>query len=378
MAEEQVVLPRPTRIATAEDIARANAAREQANNAQQQQAQTDTDLGKSKEGAEQQASPVELTLEHKKALFKELGFEYNSDDDLAKVKERLNPKAPVELTAEQKATKELELDKRMMDVFTGKGYTVDQYVALKNVANANVADMSKAESIEEFMKLGLTKENAEKHWKEANYQIEIDALEQYDEETDEDFAKRKEDLQKKKEAFSKKLNENLSPKQKEAREIYNTLKSVIAEQDLQAQQERDYAAKASNHIQSMPRKLNVELGKLNDIDLAPVQIDIDEAIITEAKELFTSADKRKQTFLNEDGTLNYSTLSEMYVKAKQFDKGIKTALLEGQTRQVKEFQKVFPAHSASSIGVGSTPNRNTTTGNKIVGRSAPKVAITRQ
>lgn len=376
MPEEQVITPKPTRIATAEDIARANAAREQANT--QQQAAVTNEGGE--QGQQQQAAPVELTLEHKKALFKELGFEYNSDDDLAKFKEKLNYTPPAaEPSEEQKARKELELDKRMMEAFMkASGGTVDEYVAMKSVANANVAELSKAESISEFMKLGLTKENAEKHWKEANYQIEIDALEQGDEETEEEFTARKVDLQAKKEAFSKKLNESLSPKQKEAREIYNTLKNVIAEQDLQVQKENEYAAKASTHIQQMPRKLNVELGKLNDIDLAPVQIDIDEALITETRELFSNADKRKQTFFNEDGTLNYANLSELYVKAKHFDKGIKTALLEGQTRQVKEFQKVFPAHSAGSLGVGSIQNRTVTNGNKIVGRSAPKVAIPRQ
>lgn len=323
------------------------------------------------EGQQQQQAQPEFSEEQMKAFFKsKFNIDYTPEME-SQIKDKLNFVAPKELTEEEKKQAELAREKRALDLFIEKGGRVEEYAAIKAIANADLTELSKAEALRELKDAGFDEDAAKSILAERYYQIGLDSLEQRDEETDEEFEARKASLKKKNEFGTKKLSQKAAFNQQNAKDTLNTLAAVIADQDNQRQKEMEYAAKATEHIQKMPRKLNVELGKVNDKEIPPVSISVDDAVVAEVADIFKDPAKLKQTFYNQDGTLNYAFLGDVLVKAKQFEKGgAREIYLEAQTRNTKAFQTVFPHNSAQQLGVGTIPSKN---GNSNKAASAGKV-----
>ncbi len=112
----------------------------------------DTDLGK-----EKIIETPAITEDQKIAFFKELGIDYKGEEDLAKVREKLNFQPNVEATDEQKQATRLAEEKEILDLFISNGGTAENFVAIKGIANADVKELSRQETINEYIAAGFDK-----------------------------------------------------------------------------------------------------------------------------------------------------------------------------------------------------------------------------
>lgn len=329
---------------------------------QQQSAVADAEQKTADEnvGAVQQQVAPEFTEEQKTAFFKTLGIEYKGDESLEEVKQKLNYKAPVEQTEEEKKAILLAEEKEILDLFISGGGTPEQFVSIKNVMNADLKELSRSEKLAELTAAGFDKDEAEDILKERYYQNQLDGLEFDDDgiETKEEFELRKAKLEKKVAFFNSKLENSAAHAKTQAEQVYNNFKQLISDKKLQTQKEVEHAANAEAFLKTLPRKQTFELGQLNGQPLAPVHIDVPESDISEVAEFIKSPAKIKQFLFNEDGSFNLANITDAFLSRQTKTTIARNSLLEGQTRQVNIFRQQFPHTTASSVGIGGAPQKN--------------------
>lgn len=289
----------------------------------------------------------ELTEEQLTAFFKEKGIEY---EGIEKLKAKLTAPLNNEPTEEQKKAQALAKEKRIVDKFVSGGGTVEQYVALKNVAEMDVAELSKNTAKKELKDSGFSETEIDAIIKERYYQFGEEDLEQLDDETDKAFAKRK------KEYGDKLLSTRSLPIKTQAAGILADIQSAIDSEDLQAQREVTISAKIDEDFKVLPRKMSIEIGEIGGKTVSPVDYDVSETDIAEVKSMLKDPAQRQQFLFNEDGSLT-NTLIQTIVKAKAFDSASKISFLTGQNKAITDFQKTFPATSMQELGVGGSPQK---------------------
>lgn len=317
----------------------------------------DVDVGKTP------PAPTEFTEEQKTAFFKTLGIDYGTETDIEAIKERLNPKpANVEPTEEEKKAAALAEEKEILDLFIANGGTAETFVGIKNVMNADVKELSRAERLREYTEAGFDKEEAEAIINERYYQNKLDTLEINDDETDEEFATRKAKLEKRVAFFSNKLDTGAAAAKTQAEQLYNNFKTLISEKKLEAKKELEHAANVEAFLKTLPREQTFELGKVNDQDLPPVHQKVEESDIQAVGEILSSTAKIKQFVYNKDGSFNVKNLSDALLSRQRKNDIARHALLEGQTRMTNVFRKQFPASSPYELGVGGAPQKTSNKG----------------
>lgn len=287
-----------------------------------------------------------------------------TDEELkAEYEKRFPP--TTELTEEQKLKKEQAFEKRMLDLYVESGGKIEEFTLLKQVAAADLTELSKSELTAELKKAGFNETEIAAIQKERYYQLTEDDLEQLPDETEKEFAKRKIEYGK------QKLENRSAHKKTQAQSFLNTLRQAITEQDLQSQKESEFVSNVDAHFDKLERKMALQLGKVDDTDIAPVEYEVPESAIAETKETLRDSAKRKQLLYNEDGSLNLTNISEILLKAKMFESAVKTGYLEGGSRQVAEFEKIFPNRSAHEVGIGSGQKPKDGVKGKIVSAGKP-------
>lgn len=305
---------------------------------------------------------ISISEEQRKAFLKEMFGDENFDVEAAK--EKLKPAAP-EPTEEEKKKAQSENEIRLLKLWVDNGGTPEQYNELKNIATGDKVELSKKKAIGELMAEGFSKEEAEAMMKQEFYQIELDNIEQNDDETDEEFESRKKALKKKVDYGAKKLERYSSYEQKQAADILKGLSSAIESKDLEVKKEATISAKVDEMLSKLPRKQTIELGKHNDVEIAPVEHEVSEDSIKQVAAILKDPAKRNNYFKNQDGTLNLPLLTEVLLSHIERKDLAKNALLVGQTRMTNEFRKTFPATSAYELGVGGAPHKNTGKGTAV-------------
>lgn len=324
--------------------------------------------------------PPELTDEQFKELLKGRGIELD-DKGIDGLKEKLKPaaaaKAPEDVEKEKVAA-EAAFEKRMLDHFIANGGTPENFVALKQVAAADLKALSASEIHREMKEAKFTDEEIATVLKERYYQINPEELVQGDDETTEDFEKRKV-LTEKKIAFgAKKLESKSSHIKKQAEDALSTLREVIKTQDLMAAEEVKHSERVEDFFKKAERKVKLELGKVKDKDgkeSPSIEFDfpIPEEIITDVMGTLKDPAKRKQFLYNEDNSLNLDNVSKVLLENSYLKAALKDVFSEGGTRQVEAFEKMFPGRAAKDIGVGGATggDQNKRKG-VIVSRGAPE------
>jgi len=262
------------------------------------------------------------------------------------------------LTDEQRSQKELETEKRMLDLYVAKGGKIDDFLIIKQTAQRDLADLSKAELTRELKEKGFNDDQIKAIQVERYYQINPDELEQDDDESDEEYEARKELIKKKVEFGTEKLNNRSLHLKTKAQQILDNLKAGISQQDLEKQAEVEFIAKIDEASKALPRKLNLQLGKLNNEDLGSVEIDVPENDISEISAMLKDSAKRNQILYNEDGSYNVARITDLLLKERMLEKATREGLLEGQTRQVRIFEKTFPIRNPHALGIGGSQSTN--------------------
>lgn len=318
----------------------------------------------------------EITEEQLTEILKSRGIEIGLDE----IKEKIKPAAAAtpEATAEEKAKAEAAFEKRMLDYFIANGGTPETFVAYKHVANADRKALSESEIRRELKDSGFSEEDIAAVLKERYYQINPEEL-VWDEdgtETKEEFEKRKALIEKKIAFGTKKLESKSSFIKKQAEDALGVLREAIAEQDLQKAEEVKISSKVDELATKLPRKLTFDLGEVNNQKIAPIQYDVSEADIAEIVGTLKDPVQRNNFLYNEDNSLNLDNVANVMLRNKYLESALKASYLEGGTRQVSEFEKIFPGRTAQSIGVGGA-NGGTQTGRKghIVSAGKPQPIV---
>lgn len=310
------------------------------------------------------------------------GFE--NFDTLKEKIAKADAPAVTEPPEEEKKAAQAAEEKRMLDHFIATGGTPEAFVALKQIAAMDLRELSVAEIKKEMKEQKFTDEEIDVVVKERYYQLNPDELKKnktYDEvkdewieESDEDFNKRKEFLKKKVAAFGPKLETRSSHTKKNAELILNNLREEIKAEDSRKQLETQILSKVDEISKKLPREISFELGEVNKTKQDPVVYTVTDADIAEVVAEFKDPAARQKILLNEDKTLNLTNLMELKLRNKYLESALKAAFIEGGNRQVAAFEKVFPG-SAKALGVGGSQEVNNK-GRKghIVSAGQPEVA----
>lgn len=276
---------------------------------------------------------------------------------------------PADLTPEQIKATEAAFEKRMLDAYTEIGGKGEDFYTLKQVASMDLTELSKMELTRELTAKGFSPEQIQAIQVERYYQLNPEEVTQAYEETEEEFQARKDFIKKKVEYGQEKFANRSAHIQKNAQETLDTLKETIAEKELLVKKENEFIAKVDEISKTLPRKLTLELGKLNNEDLGSVQVDIPEADIAAITASLKDPVQRRKILYTEAGELNIETITNLLLRNKVLEVAARESLFEGQTRQVAKFKEVFPNRSAHAVGIGGATSSSAREGKsgKITG-----------
>lgn len=302
-----------------------------------------------------------------KAYMKAQGIEVNSIDDL---KAKFAAPATEKTDAEKKAESDLNTQKMLQKHVAGGG-TVEQFAALLQVASMDVKELGKASKINELKAAGFDDNEIANIIKE-RYEIDIASLTRdEDNETQEEFDKRKAALQKKANAFSKKYENVGTFVKQNATNTLNNLQKEIDAENASAQKEATFLSNVDKALKSVARTTAIDLGKEDDKEIAPVQAIFTDAHIAAVREILSDKAKRQQYLLTEDGSLDAEKVVKLVLNNVALTSIARASLLEGGTRQVKLFEQRFP-NNASQLGVGGDPKKQQVTPGKIASAGTPQ------
>ena|SRR5688572_2521790 len=303
----------------------------------------------------QPSAEVELptvTDEQLQQLLEKKGIKgFENFDKLKETVDKSIAPAQAEPTAEEKEAKEKAFEKRMADYFVENGGTIDDFVHLKTIASADLKLLSESEIRREMKENNFTDDEIKMVLTERYYQINPEEIVQGEDESEEDFAKRKALIEKKIAYGSKKFENRSSYMKTQAENALKNLREAIKAEDLLKQQEIEFSSKVEEHSKTLPRKITFEMGEVNSQKIDPVSFDVPEAVVAEVAGILKDEAKRKQFLFNPDNSLNLTNLMDAMIGKKILDDAVKAALLEGGSRQVTEFEKRFP-NNAHDLGVG--------------------------
>lgn len=260
--------------------------------------------------------------------------------------------ATAELTPEQKQAAEDAKDKQRLDWFVAHGGTVDSYAAMKIVATSDLTQLSEQELEKELKEQGFTEEEKKVIRAERYFQLDDEAIESLQDENEKAFAKKKRDF------GTQKLSTKAEAKQKLAVGFFENIdKAIKAEADNAAAEtanEVELAQKVDSHFQNVSGKITLQMGKTaEDVDIAPLELDVPAEIIAEVKDLLKTTDKRNQILFNKDDSINIAALSEILIRNKVLEAAANRSYLKGVSDNTAEFEKTFPIRDRNAIGLGN-------------------------
>lgn len=285
-----------------------------------------------------------------------------SDEELKAQYEKRFP-TQAALTDEEKQKQADAFEKRMLDLYVEGGGKIEEFALLKQVATQDLTELSKAELTKELKAIGITDQtHIDAIQKERYYQIEQAEIDEIEDEEEKALAQKKFDYGKAKfESKGKALKEN-------AEDFLNNLKEAVNQKDFFTKRENEVSANVDEHFSKLEKKMTLQLGKVDDTDIAPVEYEVPQEVIDKARARLNTTAARKQLLFNTDGSINHTNLADLVLKAELFESGTaaKTAYLTGADREVQKIEKIFPYRSASALGTGTSQQNNGSAG-KVAG-----------
>jgi hypothetical protein len=347
--------------------------KQQQSSQQQQSSSTEgANVGGATEGNQQQQDQKievpELTKEQVKALFNFDGTVEEFKAHIAKNGGSQQQKQQQEPTEEEKKKIETAFEQRVVNRFIEGGGSMEQYVALKNLANSKPEDLSLAETKRELAEAGFKEEEINSIIKEHYFQLSDDEISQYEDESDQEFAKRK------REYGMKMFAGRGTGLIEKAKSALTALQNSIKAEDKMSEIEKQFSSTVDEHFSKVQKKLSFDMGEQNGQKISPVDYDLTDAEIEEVKSILKDPSKRNNFFYNEDGaTLNLTNVADVLLRNAVLEKAIKKAYTTAVDRQVEEFEKVFPK-SVQAVGLRSSASTNQKGSGKLVSSGKPEVA----
>lgn len=294
------------------------------------------------ESTEQKTNKEDLSEDQIKAYFEKQGVTYNGIDDL---KSKLSPEdviSPEELKKQQ-----LEAERKYVDVVVNGGGTVEEYVQMKSLAEKPLNELSLELLKAELSLEGLSEEEVKNYIKDSFYQFTDEELEDLSEDEKQSFLKLKA-------IGSKRLESYASNIQKEAKNALDKIKNIVESEKLVQQEQEQISSKVDEYFSNLTKKLTFNLGESNGKPQEPLEFEISDKQIAEARDFLKDPDKREQFLTNSDGTLNIENISNLKLENIYLKSLVKVAFLEGGSRQAKIVSDIFPAVNPYAVGVGES------------------------
>ena len=275
--------------------------------------------------------------------------------------------APKELPEEEKIKQAQAREKKILDIFIEGGGTVDQFVGIKAIAEADDRELSVNNLKAELKAANFTDEQIEDFIKDTFFDISDEELEQYEDETDREFLKRK------KEFASKLLGGYSSNTKAKAQKVLADLNKAYDDEGLRQSEEVAISAKIDEDFKALPRKLTFEIGEVNGKPVSPVEYEVSESDIADVRNLLKNPAKRNNFLFTQDGNLNLENLTQVLVRNKYLESAVKAAYHEGGSRQTAHFEKIFPARSAHELGIGGNRSNGIQKGKVVAAGKVQRV-----
>lgn len=321
----------------------------------------DADLNKGNEGNEGANTPAVLTDEQVLALLSERGIKVDSFETL-KQKAEYTPPAPAP-TDEQKLAEERAKEKRLLDAHIARGGSVEQFTYFKQIAAAEAKELGVQKTKKDLVDAGFSAEQAEKISREMHFDVAEEDLEGLDDDEKANKLKLKEFGQKKIEKRGTYLKNT-------ATSYLDGLSKEIQASDEEKTKMEQHASNVEAAIKDFQRKQSLNLGQLDGQDIAPVDYEIPEEVISKTADLLKDASKLDQQFFNKDGSVNLDFVLPLVIKANAYESAVKTGYLTGATRQVEIYEKTFSSKPPNLGGVQRPVNSGS---NKVVGKGKSQV-----
>ncbi|MBP8982715.1 MAG: hypothetical protein KBG19_06750 [Bacteroidales bacterium] len=299
------------------------------------------------------------------------------EGDIADLAKKLSgtPGQQDDETDEQKQAKAAAFEKRMLDNFIENGGTAESFVAIKQIASTDLRQLAEYDIRKEMKEGGFSDEEINAVLTERYYQVNPEELEKGEGESEEDFNSRKEALKKKVAYGTKQLEKRGETIKKQSERALTELRKAIELKDTIGSKEAEFSSKVDEVVSNLPKKMTFQLGKIEDVDIAPVEFVPSNDDIAHVSEILKDVEKRNQ-FFYKDNQLNVENIANVMLRNKVLESAIKAVFLEGGNRQVAEFEKIFPGRSASDVGAGGAPKGHDK-GRKgvIVSAGKPEVGV---
>lgn len=247
--------------------------------------------------------------------------------------EELKPKA-AEPTDEEKQKKLSIREKQLLDLHIEKGGTAKDFVKQQGIANADTKGLSYAKTISEYMGMGLTEEEAKQEVKSRYYQLTDEEIEEIEDDTEKEQAKKKRDL------FGTRLGARATTDQENSKRYLQQLEQELDEKQSDLDADFKLEAEAEGLQKTFERKMVVGLGDFRGLNTHPVEHIISEADLAEVISVVKNKESREAIFLREDGTDNIPRLTQLLMIEKNYQKIVAKAAAEAANREVEAFEKM--------------------------------------
>jgi len=273
------------------------------------------------------------------------------------VKEKLTyqppPPAPTD-TEKEESNKQLQ--KRMLEVHLNGGGKIEDFTRLSAIAKADLKELSHNKAVIELKEAGFTDDQAKEIMKERYFQLDDNDIELEEDEDKKAFLKKSKDV------FSKKLDTKASHIQQQAKSYIDSLTKAVQDSDAEKKRMEQHTSNVEDAIKNYQRKQTLELGKVDDTDIPPIEHEVPEDALTEVKELLKDPVKFEQLLFNKEGDVNLDFIIPHLVRSTSYKNAIKHSYLVGGTRQVEHFEAAF---GSSVPNLGGQPKPDNTVGKPV-------------
>lgn len=271
-------------------------------------------------------------------------------DNLDTIKEKLAYQKPApEPSAEEKTKAEKDFEKRILDVHLKSGKTPEQYTLLKSLANGDLKELSQNQTKAELKEAGFSDEQISDIIKKRYFQFDDSEIELEEDDAVKEF------LKKEKEFGTKKLTTRASHIQQQAKSYIDSLTKAVNESDVEKKRMEQHTSNVEDAIKKYQRKQTLQLGKVDDTDIPPIDHEVPETALEFVKDQLKDSVKFENNLYTKEGDINLDYLLPIMVKAAEYDHAIKHSYLVGGTRQVEHFEAAFGS-SVPSLGGQPKPN----------------------
>lgn len=306
-------------------------------------------------------TPAEINEEQMMAFFKAKGIEGFSNID--ELKSKLAPAAPpVELTDAQKAEAAAAKTKRLLDIHLRQpGQTIDTFAEMQRVANTDAAELGRLKVERDLAAAGFPVEQIPEMIKKMNLDVSPEELADM---SDEDKAQ----IQKERDFATKKMEKRGMFLQQTAKNYFQSLENVIADEDAENTLKTQHADIVSAAIPKFLAEVSIEMGKVNDVDVSPIPFKAPDSVAAELQDLVGDRDKLKKLLINNDGSINLGWLMPKIAAQLTIQHVAKTAYMQGEHNAAQKLKETF---GEKPMG-GSSGAASVKKDGAITAASAPK------